>query len=95
MTSETLDFESEQVFESHEHLQSTADMMLVRTCFDMDHIGPILGQITPKQPNSKIGTQDIDLLYVLENIHHYHCIQKIIWAYTSDKMGQMDHNWVN
>ena len=29
----TLDFESEYVFESHKHLQSTADMMPALTCF--------------------------------------------------------------
>ena len=38
LTSETLDFESEHVFESHEHLQSTANMMRVLTCFYMDQI---------------------------------------------------------
>ena len=48
MTSETLDFESEQVFESHEHLQSTADMMPVLTSFYMDQLGPNLGQIWTK-----------------------------------------------
>ena len=48
MTSETPDFQSKQVFESHERLQSTADMMAVLTCFYMDHIGPNLGQIWAK-----------------------------------------------
>ena len=33
LTSETLDFESEHVFESHEHLQSTADIMPALTSF--------------------------------------------------------------
>ena len=88
MTSETLDFESEQVFESHEHLQSTADIIPVLKCFYMD-------QIALKQPIFKIETRNIGLLYIFENTHHYQCIHKIIWAYTSDKMGQMDHNWVN
>ena len=88
MTSETLDFESEHVFESHEHLQSTADMMPVLTCFYMDQIGP-------KQPIFKVETQDIGLLYVFENTHHYQCIHKIIWAYTSENLGQVDQNWVN
>ena len=54
LTSETLDFESEQVFESHEHLQSTADIMPVLTCFYMDQIGPNLGQVWAKSgPNSQ------------------------------------------
>ena len=42
LTSETLDFESEQVFESHEHLQSTADMMPVLTCFYKRDSGTIV-----------------------------------------------------
>ncbi len=33
LTSETQDFESEHPFESHEHLQSAADLMLVFTSF--------------------------------------------------------------
>jgi hypothetical protein len=33
LTVETLDFESEHVFESHKHLQSTADMMPALTSF--------------------------------------------------------------
>ena len=74
LTLETLDFESEQVFESHEHLQSTADMMPVLTCFYMDHIGPNLGQIAPKQPIFKVETQDIGLWYVFVNTHLYKCI---------------------
>ena len=88
MTSETLDFESEQVFESHEHLQSTADMMPVLTCFYMDHIGPNLGpiglnwaksgQIRPKQQILKVDTQEFGSLYVFENTQHYQCIHKVI-----------------
>ena len=67
MTSETLDFESEHVFESHKHLQSTADMMLALTCFYIDQIGPNLGQIwaksgqiRPKQQILKVETRDFD-----------------------------------
>ena len=33
LTSETLDFESEYIFESHEHSQSTPDIMPVLTSF--------------------------------------------------------------
>ena len=33
LTLETQNFESEHAFESHEHLQSAADMMLVLTSF--------------------------------------------------------------
>ena len=87
MTSETIDFESEHFFESHKHLQSTADMMPAITCFQMDQIGPNLGQIGPKQPIFKVETQDFGSLYVFENTHHYQCIHKIIWAYTCDKMS--------
>ena len=92
MTSETIDFESEHFFESHKHLQSTADMMPALTCFQMDQIGPNLGQIGPKQPIFKVETRDIGLLYVFENTHHHQCIHKIIWAYASNKMGQIDQN---
>ena len=45
LTSETPDFESEQDFEIHEHLQSTADMMPVLTCFYMAQIWPNLVHI--------------------------------------------------
>ena len=48
LTSETLNFESDHVFKIHEDLQSTADMMPVLTCFNMDQIGPNLGQIWAK-----------------------------------------------
>ena len=95
LTSETIDFESDHVFEIHEHLQSTANMMAVLTCFNMDQIGPNLGQIGPKQPIFKIETQDVGLLYVFENTHHYQCIHEIIWAYNSENLGQVDQNWVN
>ena len=54
-----------------------------------------MDQIALKQPIFKIETRNIGLLYIFENTHHHQCIDKIIWAYTSDKMGQMDHNWVN
>ena len=45
LTSETLDFESDHVFDIYEDLQSTDDMMPVLTCFNMDQNGPNLGQI--------------------------------------------------
>ena len=49
MTSETLDFESEYIFESHEHSQSTTDIMPVLTSFIMDQIGYIIRiQLTPR-----------------------------------------------
>ena len=35
LTSETLGFESDHVFEIHEHLQSTANMLPVLTFFNM------------------------------------------------------------
>jgi hypothetical protein len=34
-------------------------------------------------------------LYDFENTHHYQCIHKIICAYTSENLGQVDQNWVN
>ena len=49
LISEAIDFESEYVFESHEHLQSTADMMPVLTCFYMDQIGPNLAKFGPNR----------------------------------------------
>ena len=57
--------------------------------------GPNLGQIGPKQPIFKVETRDFGSLYVFENTHHYQCIHKIIWAYTSKNLGQVDQNWVN
>ena len=57
--------------------------------------GPSLGQIGPKQPIFKVETRDFGSLYVFENTHHYQCIHKIIWAYTSENLGQVDQNWVN
>ena len=54
-----------------------------------------MGQIGPKQPIFKVETRDIGLLYVFENTHHYQCIHKIICAYTSENLGQVDQNWVN
>ena len=56
----------------------------------MDQIWPNLGQILSKQPILKVETQDFDS----ESNHHSQCIYKNIWAYTSDKMGQMDQIWV-
>ena len=58
LTSETLDFESEHVFESHEDLQRSTNMMLALTSFSMDQIGPNMGQIGPKQPILEVETQD-------------------------------------
>ena len=55
--------------------------------------GPSLGQIGPKQPIFKVETRDFGSLYVFENTHHYQCIHKIIWAYTSKNLGQVDQNW--
>ena len=49
LTSETLDFESEYVFESHKHLQSTVDLMPALICIYVDQIGPNVGQIGPNQ----------------------------------------------
>ena len=60
MTLESLDFESEHVFESHEHLQSTADIMPALTSFKKDQIGRNLGQIGPKQPILKVKTRDLN-----------------------------------
>ena len=40
LTLETLDFESDHVFEIHEHLQSTAHLMPVLTCFNWAKFGP-------------------------------------------------------
>ena len=57
--------------------------------------GPSLGQIGPKQPIFKVETIDIGLLYNFENTHHYQCVHKIICAYTSENLGQVDQNWVN
>ena len=62
LTSETLDFESEHVFESHKHLQSTADMMPTFTCFFMDQIWAKSGQIRPKQQILKVETRDFSSL---------------------------------
>ena len=69
--------------------------MPVLTCFYMDQIGLNLGQIGHKQPIFKVETQDIGLLYVFENTHHNQCIHKIIWAYTSENLGQVDQSLVN
>ena len=54
-----------------------------------------MDQIRPKQPIFKVETRDIGLLYVFENTHHYQCIHEIIWAYTSENLGQVYQNWVN
>ena len=54
-----------------------------------------MGQIGPKQPIFKLETRDVRLLYVFENTHHYQCIHKVICAYTSENLGQVDQNWVN
>ena len=78
LTSETLDFEFEHVFESHKHLESTDDMMPALTCFYVDQIGPNLGQIRPKQQILKVETRDFGSLYDFENTHHYQYIHKII-----------------
>ena len=52
LTLETLDFESEHIFESHKHLQSTADMILALTCFYTDQIGPNWAKFGPNQAKS-------------------------------------------
>ena len=56
--------------------------------------GPNLGHIGPKQPISKVETKEFGSLYIFENTHHYQCTYQNTWAYTSDKMGQLDQNWV-
>ena len=56
--------------------------------------GPSLDQIRPKQTILKVETQEFCSLYIFENVNHYQCMHKNIWAYTSEKIGQLDQNWV-
>ena len=63
-------------------------------------VGPKLSPIGPKEPKwigvpiLIVENQDFGSLYVFENTHHYQCIHKIICAYTSENLGQVDQNWV-
>ena len=55
----------------------------------MNQIGPNRAQ----EANFENRDPRLWLIVRFESIHHYQRIDKIIWAYTSDKMGQMDQNW--
>ena len=90
LTLETQDFESDPVFEIHEYLQSTAHMMPVLTCFNMDQIGPNLGQIWTKSgPNSQFLKQRPETLAYCTFLR----IQACIYLLRICTIPRHDHKW--